>query len=750
MKKIIKLIVLILFVSVCFAFGLVGCGEEEQQTVKKEIKLSVEQIALDIEQSYKLSATTEENDNSAFEYSIENENIAQITDNGIITAKRIGATRAVVKLEGYDTAYCEIIVALSNNLPHVSLQDIADNDIEVLLGTSLELHPQVIFGGNTYNDAEYSFSLTDASYGSFSINENSFRFNPAKTGEVKLSVTASWRGVESFSLTKEYNVVIKDNVYIQVNNGDFTGNVSLLTYAEQDIDELTTTQDFAISVYKNGNKQTLTQDNLSVVIADTNIATLSNEIISANNHGETFVTVTYKDGDISYVYEYPIKVERPIRDISSEITHFGVEDKLEVAQFLGNRPVEVLDAYQNDTPIQVLFEGGKYYITGASAIKTGVNQSVFTFYTEEKIGYKINVGVYGLVVKTPSDFMKIPQFADSSVILLNNLDMQNAGRFTSIDKLSGTINGNGFTVSNLQVASSGFAVSYLDGSVLSNISFVNMRGSARGTSMQCYLGVDDWRSDSKGLIQNVYLQTNMLDADGNLKPINSAIFGGAYQGLKLKNVIFDYPSLDIATNETPGYSKGYGLFVYSSYFDRQDNLETLDANWEDVFIISNSVNGNIMPVSVYVKHQNSESSKTAGYYGYTAFASNDLPEDFITSARNYVQANGNTFYFMYPTYKFSVDAHGKVSIFASGLNELTQEDAGEMTLSTLEKTGTVYVNEQSKVAEVGLGVFRMNAVTRFDSFSDFVTNSINVNNFDKEFWDVSEGYPTWKSLPVVS
>ncbi len=766
MKRIITFILLILSMSVCLMFGACSCNEDEEKQTKV-IELNVQEVKLEIEGTFKLVPSVKGDNFAKFTYEVEKNEVINVDETGLITAKRLGTSSVTVKSGDLTPVYCEVTVAMGDVLPEVILSDIGDEAIEVVVGKPYQIYPKIFYDGKEYDDGIFTISVADSTFGSFANNNQTYTFTPAsKPGEVQITISASWRGVDSFFLTKDFTVKIKDNVIVEVNNGEFLGKIDLLTVVEPGIDDGIASMPFEVGIYKNGVSAPINSTNFSIAIEDESIAIydVDTKTISAVSNGATKISVKYTENGIEYVQEYPITVERPIREIPVKFSYFSAKtDALNLSSLIEDRTATVIEVYQNGEAIDFETVAGEQLVTNATALTTGVNESVFIFYTDMKVGYKVYVDVYGFVIRTPEDFKKLnSDYYDTSSILLNDIDMKDAGVFQTIDTLSGTIDGNGYTVYNLTVAGSvayeqvsssghvydrtgpgGFCYSYLEGSKLCNISFINMKGSVTDEQPQSYLGLEDYRQHSRGTIENVYLQTNMLNPDGTQKTKNSAIFGGAYTGLTVKNCIFEYPSLDIADNRVTGEGmngivSGYGLFYASNYLDTASGWQNL--KFTDVYVISQSVNGNAMPLAYYSKNQ------TKGYYAYAAFSAEDLASVSTLSDRVSSDKGADRYYSFFPTYKFVKNADGTLSIVNSGLSKLNAGDVDESVLATGKVDGTVYIHSADVAKKVGVGLVKVtNGIKRFDNYADFINREQAIGTFNADCWDTSAGFPQWKN-----
>ena len=802
MKKIIKFIVLILTISTCFVFAAFGCGEDEGG--ETGVVLNATEVNLDIEKTFSLKASFSEKEFPVFEWSVDNPSVVSVSDRGLVTALRVGTATVSATCDG-KSASCEVNVGLGDYVPAINLGALETVDkISVAAGTPFNFNPYIVYAGKIYNDATFKYSIDNGAYGAFYGNT----FNASyTTGKVNVTVVADWRGADSAFLTKTFEVTVVDNVAISINEGSFSGDVNLYTVSEFKGVQYQTTQEFRVAVNENGVNIPLNVNNLSVVVADKNIATFSyaTNVITAKNFGSTTVKISYTSnaGD-TYDTVYNINVIRPVYRVEDKIIAFSVaQDKLDIAYYAG-AGAKVVEAYQNGAKLTIK----NNVVSGYTAVANKANESIFLFYTEDQVGYQVIADVYGYVIRTASDLNNVKDYNLTSVALANDIDASDAPAFATITDLQGSINGLGHTIYNLKLPASGITGA-MTGGIIRDIAFVNLIPTAPSSTKQTYLCSKNSNTGS-GTIENVYLTTDMGVADRGYT--NSAIFMFYMSGLNIRNVVVEFPSMPMTEETNFGYKARYGLFMHNTSSETAASVEA--PRYAGLYVISKAVDGNPAPLVTDEKAMTYSSDAykyNNGAFGYMTFASNDYTDILTqTSDRGYVQTTykqieeidneklGTTAgivdqtaiintYYMYPQYTLALNAKGEV-VFTKLNQEIIQvkgqtvknealidfstnsgnwqatsgtaatadlikvlgENGGKRIFASsgsywnlISAKTSDHANPDSGVIS-GVGITRFGkGVVRLDDYSNFITGKYAVGSFGSA-WDVSTGYPQWK------
>lgn len=797
MKKLIKFLVLILTISTCFIFAAFGCGDDDGDG--DVINLNATEITLDIEKTYSLSASIPNKSFADFEWSVDNSSVVSVSEKGLVTGLRVGTATVTVR-SGEISATCDVTVGLGDYVPAISLGATENVAIfNVAAGTPFTFEPYINYAGKAYYDGTFTFKVDSSAsaYGSFGGNT----FNASyTTGKVLVTVTGEWRGASSEFLTKTFEINVIDNVAISVNEGSFSGDINLYTVSSFKGETYPTTQDFRVSVTKNGVPMSLNVNNLAVISNDKNVAEFSsaNNRITAKNFGSTTIKVSYT-ADNGQVYDafYNVNVTRPVYRVEDKIMTFSSsQDTLNVATYAG-AGATVVEAYQNGKALTIK----NNVISGYTPVATGANESIFLFYTADQVGYQVIADVYGFVIRELNDLTKLGTYSSTSIALEKDLDATDAAAFKTIPEFYGSINGLGHSITNLKMSAGGLVKVYKAGCVIRDIAFINMIPTADSGTEQYYL-CGSSNNNGSGTIENVYLSTDMGVATRGYR--NSSIFSYFISGLNVRNVVIEFPSIPMTEETNYGYKSRYGLFGHNTSLETAGSVEA--PRYSGLYLISEAVDGNAAPLVTDEKsmaYSNGEFSYNDGAYGYFMFASNDYTDMVTqTSDRYYVKTTYThveeiddeslgttagvveqeatvTSYFMYPQYTLTTNAQGQV-VFTKLDQERTvvknQPVVVESLVSGVQATGdwiatsgslanggtvkvlgvsngkrwfSTYPGGYSNLIE-GKGVLRFGAgVVRYDNYAGFISNKTPIGSFSNS-WDVTAGFPQWKSAAEYS
>ena len=163
------------------------------------------------------------------------------------------------------------------------------------------------------------------------------------------------------------------------------------------------------------------------------------------------------------------------------------------------------------------------------------------------------------VVSTADELVNALTSGASKIMLTGNIDMSGVD-YTPVTTFSGTLDGNGYYISNLTVnASSGNAGLFgtLDGAVVRDLGFVNANITLTGNSSTAGAGVlAGMAMDSS--ISNVYVKDSYVFADG-YNNIAGGLIGVAGSKLSINNTVVENTAVD-GTAQAMGGMLGMGYF----------------------------------------------------------------------------------------------------------------------------------------------------------------------------------------------
>ena len=218
-------------------------------------------------------------------YSSSNKNVAEIEQNGKITAKAKGSATITAKYGTY-SATCKVNVTHGNYLPSLIIENVEGSSLVVPKGVDYKLNSYVLFNGKKYENVTYTYTTSNAN-----VSVKNGVITGKNFGETTVTVKAKWDGVSGIaSMTKTLNVEVTPFVSLFINGG----STSEVTIYNQELPTLNGTTsmdaDFVVTAFdENGNVLTP-----SVSISDTSIATYADGKIEGHGKltGDTPVTVT--------------------------------------------------------------------------------------------------------------------------------------------------------------------------------------------------------------------------------------------------------------------------------------------------------------------------------------------------------------------------------------------------------------------------------------------------------------------------
>lgn len=211
MKKNIMSVILALTLTIMGVF-FVSCNETESSSSdytqssfssETEMQLSVESKELVLGTEYKLFVISVEHQEMEIAWTTTNANVVSVSD-GVLVANGIGEAAVTATAENGKTASCSVTVTTGGSIAMLDFENNYGDEIQVNLQETLNLKGYVVFNGQTYNDGEISYEVSVETVGKV---ENGV-FKPLAVGETTVTVTASWRGVQSELLSKIFTITV--------------------------------------------------------------------------------------------------------------------------------------------------------------------------------------------------------------------------------------------------------------------------------------------------------------------------------------------------------------------------------------------------------------------------------------------------------------------------------------------------------------------------------------------------------------
>ena len=211
MKKNIMSVILAVTLTIVGVF-FVSCNETESSSSdytqssfssETQMQLSVESKELVLGTEYKLFVISVEHQEMEITWTSNNASVVTVSD-GVLSAKGVGSAVVTATAESGVSASCAVSVTTGGALAILDFENNYGDEIQVNLQETLNLKGYVVFNGQTYNDGEISYEVSAEAIGKV---ENGV-FKPLAVGETTVTVTASWRGVQSELLSKIFTITV--------------------------------------------------------------------------------------------------------------------------------------------------------------------------------------------------------------------------------------------------------------------------------------------------------------------------------------------------------------------------------------------------------------------------------------------------------------------------------------------------------------------------------------------------------------
>lgn len=610
-----------LLLSGLLAFGVAciatGCAPNYEQITPEPITYYFELNKYEIENlmvgnSETLIASYQKKDGAILSCYSEDPTVATVSIvndyNVEIVGYQQGETTVVVEYAEFKK---EVAVSVSTNgiLPALEFSTNVENGLSVFLNSEYTFDSCVTFNGKTFEDYEISYTLEDATFGSFDGEKLTVG---EKCGTTNVTVTASWRGVQSALLTKTFPLTVDVPVNLKV-NGSYVNEFMLYTVGSHGGETYETEQPVAFSVTEYGeavNNYTVTVENHQAGDgSEADVASYQDGKLTALHFGSCNLVVRYNSEYIGEkTFRFNVEVVRPLAVYEDNIEKFSIMDgDLPLEEIFGTS-VNLLSATQGKWSLTL--DGNK--VLGVEAQdKTQMSEETVTLWSD-KVGYVVTLEAYQKVLRTEEDFSVLATGTSGEKIkgyyFLDN-DVENiAIPYAAESSFDGVFDGNGKTIKVTPRRKGIFGV--LNGT-LKNVNIVveDMNASTQYTCVAVCFNMND-----NAYVENV----NVKVAPASAVNGSFTVFGSMTTKSKLKNVV-----VEIAENVTAGESTGYGILGYffsSLMKGAMDVGGTYAGLLQDVYFISNSA-----------KHLMYVMSSANQADNYVVVASNDANNTDLTA-----------------------------------------------------------------------------------------------------------------------
>ena len=529
-----------------------------------------------------------------------NESVAVVDANGKLLAKDVGVTEVVVSY-GDLIGICYVSVSYGDYLPTVEFKNELSDGVSFDVGSTYSFKPYVSFNRLAFNDAKFSYEVSDG--GVVSVDENG-KLTAIKTGACQITVKATWRSYkasEYLTLEKTFDVNVVGKVEFRLN-----GNLPLYTsvYAPVSHSQNQNQTAFNPMVIVDGVAfvpevlvnylDGATTDHIKVDVANKKLIGYklgkAEIILSYNAFG-----LTFKSKFIFEVLPNEVALEDEIKFSAEDGFAFINGEQMTLGEYLGDQIVRA------ESQGEQLFIDGNGAVLGVNWADYALRSTTIVAYSE-LAKYTIPVSVAKWYINEESDFVSALDLGsqDSRELtvygyheLINNVDLAGVTLYnnsvsTGTYVFAGTFNGNGFAIKNanlnMQRSSNKYITQGLFGTIdytatVKNVAFINLEGTASNgadvglNSPLAYLVY--------GKIENVYVQIgkNNYNNRGAIANYRSSAVIKNFVVYEEREEDYEFSYEQVIVGATCQYAWGYGSLGGAIG-------EFKSASVENVFVIS--------------------------------------------------------------------------------------------------------------------------------------------------------------------
>mgnify|MGYP003304198548 CR=1 FL=1 len=563
-------------------------------TETEELKLDSQTLSMTIGEEGTLIAEYAQKEGATLSFTSSDENVVTVDQNGKLLALHEGTATITVKY-GDLTATCTVMVGFNGIVPVLNIPGVPTDEITMNDWAVLDLNATVSFNGTFYEDATFTYELSNPSVG---VVENGI-FTPTSFGSTEITVKASWRNADAATLTKTITVNVVPEWTFNVNDG--VTEITLYTEAK---DGYATTSPFVVTAEMDGQALPV---NVTVTSGADSVEydPVNKQVKSLGLSGEATITVSFEMNGATLERGFSVFVKPTIYDwANGTVENFSAMhgDIVVGSNFETLLGGEVVEAYDNDGTALEVVDGKVYGVKTSSEGKTSKQITVCT----RQRGYVMDIEGYTGILTKATDFAMFELNVEYSkdkggfvamdetkamgnwngyYILANNIDASEYDHYKPNGKnlqgrgvanedfdygFHGTLDGQGYTVKGITLGQYGL-FGYVDGATIKNIGFYNTTLYANKDYV--YL-LAQWVRNST--ISNVYASFYNTKYDK----------GGAFFAGDIYNCVMEGCYIETKTNVTVPTTdtSTRGSLTYQS----KENIDgQIKSTFSEVYVVSN-------------------------------------------------------------------------------------------------------------------------------------------------------------------
>lgn len=155
-----KKILLCILIMITCAMTFLACSKEESESTSKNIEFTQSEITLEVGENLKPEIITAQK-NVYVMFSVADETVATVADDGTITALKEGQTICYAQFKG-ETAVCIIKVVKKQAKPELSVSvPYEDNQVVIFVGDSIDLESTAKMGSDEVNADQIEYVVAN-------------------------------------------------------------------------------------------------------------------------------------------------------------------------------------------------------------------------------------------------------------------------------------------------------------------------------------------------------------------------------------------------------------------------------------------------------------------------------------------------------------------------------------------------------------------------------------------------------------